>query len=618
MSITDLLYILPIAVDLVIGALVLTKGAMNRINRVFFLLMFFLLVSIYSSYMVGVYSSLKMPEALFWVKAFYASTVILPAVFLVFLFMFPEDSKVGLLKQLAVFSPMVIVLTLLLDKTIVSSIFFLKSGQIQIVQGPFSVILPVYFLAYVAVAATVLAQKHRSSYGIARLQIKYIFMGLIYSMIATLFLVILSHYFLQVLYGWKQAFAVVSAFSLIFSVMASSAVLKHRFATFNLLLGRGILYTIMAGFITALYFGFLFVMARIFQGISGNYSVFIGLVFFFVLSILFEPLHDRLKDRIDRVFFMTRFDYEKTLKETSSAMSFLTDIDRFFKLSSRIVTKRMGLTGAAIFLYDEKHDRYEITGADGLCKNLLGYSMSSNYPLIEYLEDTKAPVFRFEVEKLSNDVFLPEYDTKKYKEILEDISKLGISLCVPSVVKEKMVAFFAIGSKVSGDTFDEEDMNFLTTLANQSAIYVQNALLIEKDKEAAKALAEAKVRDEYTSRLEKVNKELVQTREELVKAERLSTLTKLTVSLQHEINNPLTTVIAQSQALLLKMQQDSNLPAEFISGRIQTIENESKKIRDLLRNLASITEPIIREYMPGVEMIDIKASADTEQGTGNT
>jgi len=42
---------------------------------------------------------------------------------------------------------------------------------------------------------------------------------------------------------------------------------------------------------------------------------------------------------------------------------------------------------------------------------------------------------------------------------------------------------------------------------------------------------------------------------------------------------------------------------------MKKIEIEARRIREILRNLAHITEPIIREYMPGVEMIDLTASS---------
>jgi K+-sensing histidine kinase KdpD len=378
---------------------------------------------------------------------------------------------------------------------------------------------------------------------------------------------------------------------------------------FNIILGKGIVYSILAGSVTALYFGFLYLVARLFQGISGNYSLLIGLFFFFLFSVAFEPLRDRLQEWVDKTFFKSRFDYEKTLKETSTAMSLLTDRDRLLKLTARLITRRMKLQGVAMFILDEKHDRFEVKGSEGAFKNLSGHTMSSNYALIEYLEETKLPLMRSEIENKVLDVFISEEERKKMEGVLADLTKQDMFLCVPSIMKNKLVAFIALGNKLSSDMFNKDDLNFLSTLANQSSIFLENTKLLEREKESAKIMAEASTREKYTAMLENVNKQLVETREQLVKAERLTTVTKMTISLQHEINNPLTSVLVQTQALLLKMQQGTNMPPDYVKERLTTVEREARRIRELLRNLANITEPVSLEYVPGEEMIDIKASS---------
>jgi len=399
----------------------------------------------------------------------------------------------------------------------------------------------------------------------------------------------------------------------VFTGMTTYAIVKHRLLGFNVFFGKTIVYSVLAGFVTAMYFGFLYVVARMFQGISGNYSMIIGLFFFFFFAILFEPLRDRLQIWVDKIFFKAKFNYEKALKETSSAMSLLSDMDRLLKITARLITRRMKLNGAALFLLNEKKGRFEVKGSDGIFKNLAGFSMSLNYPIIELLEESKLPQNKQDIEKMLIDPAITPEERLRQEKVLSDFIKIDVELFVPSVMKNNLVAFLALGGKLSREDFNEDDMNFLTTLANQSAIFVENSMLLEKEKEGAKKLAEADVREKYTATLEEVNKELLETREQLVKAERLSTLTKLTVSLQHEINNPLTSVLAQSQVLIMKMNADQNVPMDFIKERLITIEREAKRIRELLRNLVNITEPVVREYIPGTEMIDISASSKTEQ-----
>jgi sigma-B regulation protein RsbU (phosphoserine phosphatase) len=49
------------------------------------------------------------------------------------------------------------------------------------------------------------------------------------------------------------------------------------------------------------------------------------------------------------------------------------------------------------------------------------------------------------------------------------LGRLGVHLIVPVVVKDEAVAFFWLGPRVSGDEYDEEDREFLTALADQTA-----------------------------------------------------------------------------------------------------------------------------------------------------
>jgi hypothetical protein len=72
-------------------------------------------------------------------------------------------------------------------------------------------------------------------------------------------------------------------------------------------------------------------------------------------------------------------------------------------------------------------------------------------------------------------------------------------------------------------------------------------------------------------------------------------------------------VLALTQALEQKLNSGESLNPDFLKEKLATVDREARRIRDLLRNLAHIIEPVIREYTPGIEMIDIKASPKSEE-----
>jgi|GEM_PF-1903899 len=614
MNLVDILYFGAIAANLVLASIIFYKGLNSRANRYFAFIIVLIICWIYFSYTATYHAVAQSQGVFFWVSLCYAVVAALPALVLHLAMIFPENATVRPFVFFTTFMPVPLFIFLLSTGRLIASVSFKPGAMVRIDFSDLNSPFIAYFVMFFLLAFVVLLMKNFSTKGVARSQIQYLLAGLAVPFILTgASAVMLPR--LDIRDGWYVLNMIGPLSTLFFTGLVTYSISKHRFMGLNVLLGKSIVYSMLAGFVTVVYFGVLYFMARIFQTISGNYSFFIGMMVFFVFAVVFEPLRDRLSGWVDRIFFKNKLDYEKTLKETSAAMSVLSDMERLLKITARLITRRMNLTGAALFWFNEKKERFEIKGADGINKDMGNFTMTTNFPIIEALEESRTTLIKSDLEKEMSDIFINDYEKKKTEDVLSDFTRIKAVVCVPSMLKNKMVAFLALGEKLSGDPFDEDDINFLTTLANQSAIFVENSTLLEKEKEAAKKLAEAQAREKYTVMLEKMNKQLIETREELVKAERLSTLTKLSVSLQHEINNPLTSVLAQTQGLLLKMASKSDMPMEFVKERLETIEREARRIRELLINLAHITEPIIREYMPGVEMIDIGASAKEKEGT---
>jgi len=608
MELIDLLYFIAIGANIILGFIVLLRGKLSSVNVTFSILAFFLAFWSYSTYAANLYALSGNPDVLFWAKMANVATFPIPALFLYFSMVFPEKKAISFLRTVLIFFPVPVMLALLWQDRILRAVIFLQNGSLSLVFGDFYGCFVAYFVSYVLLSFIILTQKHRKNTGIARTQIKYILIGAS----VPIFIGSLTNLFLPLLgvtYAWYEYHMIGSISPLFLTAMATSAIVQYRFMDLRSILGKGIVYSVLAGFITAIYFSFLYLVARSFQKMSGNYSFIIGIAIFFLFALIFEPLKDKLEEWVDKIFFRTRFDYEKTLKETSAAMSLISDRDRLLKLTAKLIKRRMNLTGAALFIFDDRNDRFVSKAAEGTTKGLLESTMSSNYPIIEYMEKTRRPADKQEIEKRLSEEFISPLEVSELEAVLADLKKLSCVLCVPSILKNKITAFIALGQKLSEEPFNVEDVNFLITLANQNAIFIENAMLVEKEREAIKIVADAEARQKYTSMLEKTNEDLLKTREELVRSERLSTVTMLAVSLQHEINNPLTSVIAQTQTLLMKMDKET-VDGEFIKERVRTIERESVRIRDLLRNLAKITDPIIKEYMPGVDMIDINASAE--------
>jgi two-component system NtrC family sensor kinase len=91
-------------------------------------------------------------------------------------------------------------------------------------------------------------------------------------------------------------------------------------------------------------------------------------------------------------------------------------------------------------------------------------------------------------------------------------------------------------------------------------------------------------------------------RELLVKAERLGAIGQVGIAVRHEINNPLTTVIGNTELLIERYENtDPDLKA-----RLDMILNNALRIAEIVKRLEGIKQDKVVEYLKGVTMTDLK------------
>jgi len=136
-------------------------------------------------------------------------------------------------------------------------------------------------------------------------------------------------------------------------------------------------------------------------------------------------------------------------------------------------------------------------------------------------------------------------------------------------------------------------------LAGSMAAVLENARLVRSLQKQGRELAET-------------NRQLMKTQEQLVKAERLAAIGQTVATVQHEINNPLTSVLGNIQ--WLRRQEDFSPEANKL---LQVIEREANRIRVVLQRLQS-AEDRLTQYVGDAQMLDIsvpdpRLSEDADQ-----
>lgn len=110
--------------------------------------------------------------------------------------------------------------------------------------------------------------------------------------------------------------------------------------------------------------------------------------------------------------------------------------------------------------------------------------------------------------------------------------------------------------------------------------------------------------------LEEKNQVLVATQSRLVKSERLAAIGEIGLAIRHEINNPLGTILGYADLLLAHPE---GLPSD-VQHKLEAIRRASLRIRDVVRRLEGLREDRKVEYIPGVNMTDLRPQDPEAKG----
>jgi signal transduction histidine kinase len=256
----------------------------------------------------------------------------------------------------------------------------------------------------------------------------------------------------------------------------------------------------------------------------------ISFLFFAILA--FNPLRTRMQRLVDRVFDRDRSAYRVAVREISEAMVSMLSMKEIGDRILIALTDTMGVDRAMVLLFDAEHGVLQPAGSRGdWDDDALDTVLPADHPIVTYLLARRA---------LSRLDFDDETDAEVREACRDVFDTLEVELLVPILFGMDLLGVIAVGHKLSGERLGVDDRQLLRTLANQSAIAIENAKAYD---EIAKlnATLEARV-DERTQALREAQTQLVQ-------SEKMASLGQLVAGIAHELNNPIGFVHANLQLM---------------------------------------------------------------------
>ncbi len=329
----------------------------------------------------------------------------------------------------------------------------------QPIPGPGLILFAAFILITTADTIYILFRRLITTHGMEKQQVRYIMLGIIlmYSLLILTVLVPVS------LFKINSFVQFAPFYTLLFLIMASYAIVKHRFLDIGLVVARSVTYSLILVVIGGLYTVYFLVTGSIIFKVpfSLQQFVFYGVVMF-IVAFTFQPVRSILERITDAVFYRGHYNQQKLLEALSKIMSETIDLKTLTASILDKVLPEMRIT-RGVFVLLKKHDH--------------GY-----IDYIEYKGYDKSPIFtKGDIEPFLKDNIIMFEDLEE-GELKTEMRKINVSVALPLRVQAERIGVLFFSEKASGDIYSQQDINVLEILAPQLSVAIQNSKEYEEIK----------------------------------------------------------------------------------------------------------------------------------------
>ena len=459
--------------NLFLGSAVFLYNPRKKINQIYFFLAFGLaiwglsLAAILISWNIDLFS-----------RAGFAGAAILVSALLLFsLYINEPEVKISKIKLIipAMLGFIFVILILITELVIKGSTFV--NHALESVPGPLYFPFLLYAVFCVLGSVYLLFQKFRKSAGMAREQIKYVFLGF------ALFAVpaIVTNGVLPGVFGVSEFNKLGPSFSVFLLGAIAYAILEYRLMDINFVLRQGTLFTLIFAVII-----FIFVLATsLFSKMLGGAPAII--IPAIIITLGFIPFKNFLEKVIDKFFFRSRYDFRTATRDITKTFSKIEDLDKLLEEFLKKLVSYLKVPKAEIILLLEKdHFISRLSIGVGEQNDLV---LPKNNALVQHFE--KHPDEILERDYL---VYLTPREEHRKEELLKlhkELDKFGYALAVPITVKRVVIGILFLGEKISKDIFSSQDIQLLEIVGKHAGPIIESARLFEQTQQLNKELLTA-------------------------------------------------------------------------------------------------------------------------------
>ena len=346
---------------------------------------------------------------------------------------------------------------------------------------------------------------------------------------------------------------------------------------------RIVTYIITTIVIVAFYVAGFTASQTVFKALPNYSPLLVGAGIALLLSFIFTPLLSLVQRWVNRWLNIQEFHPSRTLHAYSEQISNILDMQRLANVAVGLIIEAMDISRGFLFLVDseltgEAQKAYRLRAVRNQGERQIKIiTLTSDHPVVKHLTQEGRPLLQYDLD------LLPAYRSVSSLE-REWFNHLEAEVYLPIFSKREWIGLLALGAKISGKRYSEDDLVTLSALANQTAVALENARLVENLVQLNTELRQA-----YRA-LDRANRDL----------ERLDQTKSDFISIaSHELRTPLTTIIGYTEMLM----EDHTLPPP-VHAMLKSISKGTRRLHEIMDSMFDIAQIDTRTLQLNLTPVD--------------
>ncbi len=327
----------------------------------------------------------------------------------------------------------------------------------------------------------------------------------------------------------------------------------------------------LAGLLSLLLFTFGFLLGeRLLGGYSWYQPVLSSVAMALMLLFSYNPLLEKTRE-IVQILTGEIYDRDRALREYSKSISSILEIDLLSTVAVGLISEALDLVGGALFLVDEMEvgvgaSGWRLRGVKGMGDTLPNLDiLTENNIFARIFAGEQRPLTQAEIELSPNFQTLPE-------NVALWLHALDVEVFIPIHTQSEWVGLFALAPKHSGASYSHEDLELLETFADQTAVALQNARLVESltrvNNEFRNAYAAMEAVHEKLERIERTKSDFISIA-------------------SHELRTPLTVMNGYTQML---SSDDDLMENSYYAELIKGLLGGAERLHEIIESMLDVAK----------------------------